>query len=490
MKILMVSPEIAPFSKVGGLGDMVGSLSKEMARLGHDVRVVTPLYGCVKPSTQRYVALESLAVNLGGGYQEHACVWEETLPQGFGAQIYFLEHRDYYDRHEIYAGPWGSHADNWRRFTFLARAALDLCHALDWYPDVVHCHDWTTGFIPVYLNTTDRNTRLGCSASVMTVHNLQHQGIFGKETFGFSGLPWDTFRPDGLEALGNVNMLKGGLYHATKITTVSPTYAKEICTPQYGCGLDDVLRLRAGDLIGVLNGIDTDVWNPATDRYLPQNYGPYEMDGKSACKEMLQHHFELEQNSSIPLFAAIARLYDQKGLDLLADIASSLVRDMRLQIVVLGSGDPALENRFRDLAAYHPGRIGVHIGYDERLSHLIEAGADFFLMPSRFEPCGLNQMYSMNYGTLPIVRATGGLVDTVEQYVENQGRGTGFLFWDPTPSALYYTIGWANSTFYDRPADFMALRRNAMTKNFSWSASAHTYEKVYGWAVDQRAAAF
>ncbi len=490
MKILMVSPEVAPFSKVGGLGDMVGSLSKEMARMGHDVRVVTPLYGSVKPSAERRLARESLAANLGGGHREYARVWEESLPGAPTSRVYFLEHAGFFDRHEIYAGPWGGHADNAQRFTFLSRAALDLCHELQWYPDVVHCHDWTTGFIPVYLNTTDRNTPLGRTASVMTVHNLQHQGMFGKETFGFSGLPWDVFRADGLEALGNVNMLKGGLYHATKITTVSPNYAKEIQTPAYGCGLDPVLRMRAGDLVGVVNGIDTEVWNPAKDRYLPFPYDAYEMDGKTVSKEMLQSHFDLEQNNTIPIFAAVARLYDQKGLDLLADIAPGLMSDMRLQLVLVGSGDPAVEERFRELAAYYPGRIGVHIGYDECLSHLVEAGADFFLMPSRFEPCGLNQMYSMAYGTPPIARATGGLVDTVEQYVENKGEGTGFLFSDATPGALYYAIGWANSTYYDRKDDYLALRRNGMARDFSWGQSARTYEQVYSWASAQRVGAF
>lgn len=488
MKILMVSPEVAPFSKVGGLGDMVGSLAKALARLGHDVRVVTPLYGCVRPSLERRERLSALEVRLGGGHTEGARVWEEPLSPGDTARVYFLEHWGYFGRPEIYAGPWGAHADNSERFTFLSRAALDVCHALQWYPDVVHCHDWTTGFVPVYLNTVDRDTPLGKAASVMTVHNLQHQGIFGRETFGFSGLPWDTFRPDGIEALGNVNMLKGALYHATKITTVSPNYAREIQTGEYGCGLDDVLRFRAGDLVGVVNGIDTEVWNPYRDRSLPLRYHADELEGKNVCKEFLQSHFDLTSDATVPVFAAVARLYDQKGLDLLADIVPALVKDMRLQLVVLGAGDGALENRFRELAAFYPRRVGVHIGYDEALSHLVEAGADFFLMPSRFEPCGLNQMYSMAYGTPPIVRATGGLVDTVEQYQEGQGKGTGFLFEEPSAAALYYTIGWANSTYYDRKDDYVALRKNGMRKDFSWANSARTYEKVYGWARETRAA--
>ncbi len=485
MKILMISPEVAPFSKVGGLGDMAGSLSKELSLMGHDVRVVTPLYGSVKPSAQRRVALEPLIVHLGG-FEQYARVWEERIPGAPESKVYFLEHEKYFGRPEIYEGPWGGHGDNCERFTFMSRAAMDLCHALLWYPDVVHCHDWTSALAPAYLNTTERGNDLGQAASVMTIHNLQHQGIFSKESFAMSGLPADLFKADGFEALGNFNMLKGGLYHASKITTVSPNYAREIKSSEYGCGLDGLLRFRAGDLVGVLNGIDTQVWNPQTDSLLPMRYSRFELDGKGYCKEILQTHFDLDRDHTVPIFAAIARLYDQKGLDWLADIAEGLLKNMRLQLVILGAGDSALENRFRELAAYHPGKVGVHIGYDEALSHLIEAGADFFLMPSRFEPCGLNQMYSMAYGTLPIVRATGGLVDTVEQYQENTGQGTGFLFQEPSAHALYYAIGWANSTYYDRPEDFASLRQNAMSRDFSWKRSAAQYEQVYQWARSAR----
>jgi starch synthase len=288
-----------------------------------------------------------------------------------------------------------------------------------------------------------------------------------------------------LECLGAVNLMKGGIYHATKITTVSRNYAREIQTPEGGCGLHHVLRYRAADLIGVVNGIDPDEWSPAADRHLPARYRVDDLAGKAVCKTALQKRFGLVQEN-IPIFAAVARLVDQKGLDLLAAIVPSMMEEMRAQVVILGTGDPALENAFRDLAKRYPGRVGAFIGFDEGIAHLIEAGADFFVMPSRFEPCGLNQMYSQVYGTPPIVRATGGLVDTVDQYLEGKGRGTGFLFYEPTTRALFHACRWAAGTYRDRPDDLLALRRNGMNKDFSWTQSARQYADIYGWAVQQR----
>ncbi len=488
MKLLMISPEVAPYSKVGGLADMVASLTKEMAALGHDVRVVTPLYGFLDPKKLGLQSWEHpLSVHLGSWREEFCRPWSGSF-DGTKARVYFIEYNKYYHRNEIYSGPWGGHADNHERFAFMSRAALELCYALDWYPDVIHCHDWTTGLVPVYLNTTERHRQLGSAASVFTIHNLQHQGCFGKEILEFAGLPMELFRPDNLEASGQVNMIKGALYHATKITTVSPNYAREIQGPELGCGLNHVLRYRSGDLIGVLNGIDTEEWNPSKDKFIPAQYGADNLAGKAACKKALQERMGLTVDPNVPIFSAIARLYDQKGLDLFAAIAPKILKSMKVQVVILGAGDPGLERAFTDLAAAHPGRMGTFIGYNNSLSHLIEAGSDFFLMPSRFEPCGLNQMYSMAYGTLPIVRGTGGLVDTVENYVDKKAQGTGFIFYDPKPDALFNTIGWACATYYDRPNDFKQLQRNAMLKDFSWSKSAETYLNVYRWAMESRSA--
>ncbi len=487
MKILMVSPECAPFSKVGGLADMVSSLSKEFASDGCDVRIFTPLYSSIKRTDAFKKEMDNLSVHMGLGIEEFASVWSAPLGS---AKAYFLEFNRYYDRPGIYNYGAVSYDDNGGRYSFLSRAALEFCLTTGWIPDVIHCHDWTTGLIPVYLNTTLRQSALGRTATVFTIHNLQHQGVFDRGVLEYAGLPSSEFRADSCESYGSLNMMKAGLYNSTKITTVSPTYASEIRTGEYGCGLDQILRFRAGDLIGIVNGVDTQEWNPATDKYIAKNYDAENMSGKTECKKALQKRLGLVVDKNKPLFGVVSRLFDQKGLDLLARIAKPLVDNMDVQIAVLGSGEPWLENAFSSLAAQNGGRIAAYIGYDNSLSHAIEAGSDFFLMPSRFEPCGLNQMYSMIYGTLPIVRATGGLVDTVSQYEEGTGRGDGFLFSDSTADALYNTIGWACSTWYDRPSDIAAMRRNAMGRDFSWKVSAQKYAQVYQWAVGVRSAAF
>jgi starch synthase len=485
MRVLFVSPELDPFVKVGGLADMVGALPKELCRLGLEVRIICPLHGSVKPQEGWNALPAPLAVHLGHG-TEWARVWEVPLPGASEVKVWFLENWTHFARPEVYAGPWGSHADNDRRFTFLSRAALDLCLQLPWIPDVIHCHDWTTGFIPVYLNTSLRNTDLGDTATVFSIHNLEHQGYCDRSVMDYAGLPWSEFRPDSLEAMGAVNMMKAGIYHSTKLSTVSPTYANEITTAEFGCGLDPVLRFRSGDLIGILNGIDDTVWNPATDRLLPANYSADDLSGKAICKTMLQREVGLTVDPNIPVFGVVSRLYGQKGLDLLAQIADGVLAGMLVQFVILGSGEQSLVDAFHALQARHPGRFAMCSGYNNRLAHLIEAGSDFFLMPSRFEPCGLNQMYSMRYGTPPIVRATGGLLDTVDQYREGTGEGTGFIFDIPSAQALYYTIGWACSTYYDRKDDLHALRLNGMRKDFTWTRSAKKYAEVYKWAVDAR----
>ncbi|HCJ11700.1 MAG: glycogen synthase [Verrucomicrobia bacterium GWF2_51_19] len=484
LKVLMVTPELAPFASVGGLGDAVGSLTKALGQNGLDVRVVMPLYGFMSPD-EDWVAKEGpMIVNLAG---EAFCrVWETGYPGSENVKIYCLEYNKYFQRHEIYTGPWGSHGDNNERFAFLSRAALDLCHFIKWYPDIMHCHDWTTGLVPVFLNTTERETALKNTASVVTIHNLQHQGIFEKGILDFAGLHQTEFRSDSLESLGCVNFLKGGLYHANKITTVSPQYAQEIRTAEFGCGLDPVLNFRGADLIGVLNGIDTQGWNPETDPYLPANYSTRDFSGKAACKEALQRRFGLEVDPHIPIFCAIARLYWQKGIDLLADIIPGLLSEMKIQVLVLGSGEHHIEWYLSDLCNRYPGKVGVYIGYDKALSHLMEAGSDFFVMPSRFEPCGLNQMYSMRYGTVPVARSTGGLVNTIDQYNESDGSGTGFRFEEASCHGLYYSIGWACSTYYDRPQHFLKMRKTCMEKDFSWKTSALHYNDIYNWAISAK----
>ncbi len=484
MKILIVAPEVAPFVKVGGLADVIGSLPKELEKLGHDICVVCPLYGIISKDKQWKVHDQPLNVNLGYRNLE-AKVWETALPDS-KVRAFFLQYDPFFDRMGVYDGPVGAYHDNDQRFAFFNRASLNLCLYLNWIPDVIHCHDWTTGFIPVYLNTTDSDTPLGRTATVFTIHNLQHQGYFSPALIDFAGLPENEFRSDSLEANGLVNMLKGSVYHATKITTVSPNYAREIQLPEHGNGLNEVLIFRAADLIGVLNGIDTSLWDPRTDHYLPVHYSPRSLKRKKKCKAALQSKLGLEENADTLIFGVVSRLYEQKGLDLLSAIIPSVMANLKVQIALIGTGEAYLQDSFRIHAQNYTNKIGAFIGYNDEIAHLLTAGADCLLVPSRFEPCGLTQMYAMAYGTPPLVRSTGGLVDTVDQYVEGSGQGTGFIYDDPTPDALYHTLGWVCSTYYDHPREFRKLQLNGMKKNFSWNRSAALYNDIYRWAVADR----
>ncbi len=479
MKILMISPELTPFSKAGGLGDMVASLTLALAGRGHDVRVFTPLYGNIQPSPARTAHPYPVHVDMSPGDRAECRVWKEPFGK---ATAVFLEYNAYFGGAVIY----DDKADNGRRFAFFTRAALDYCEQDGWYPDVVHGHDWTAGLAPVFLNTRDSDRTIGRAASVFTIHNLLHQGFCDKSVLAYAGLPAWLDSPNHLEAVGGVNLMKGGLRHATKLTTVSPTYAQEIRTVEFGCGLEDLLRHRAGDLVGILNGVDTSDWNPEKDPHIPANFSVKDLSGKAVCKAELQKESGLAPEPDTALFAIVSRLWDQKGLDLFAGIAADILSRSRIQVVLLGSGDKTLEARFTALAAQFPGKFAARIGFDNGLSHRIEAGSDFFVMPSRFEPCGLNQMYSMLYGTLPIVRATGGLADTVEPWYAGRGTGTGIVFATPNVAGVRWGIEEALRLYYDAPAEFQKLRINAMSRDFGWGESARRYEEVYGWAVENR----
>ena len=413
-----------------------------------------------------------------------ARTWETALP-GAAVPAYFIEYNDYFARPEVYS----EKPDNARRFVFFARAALALCPQLGWTPDVIHCHDWTTGLVPVWLNTTLRGSPLGRVATVFSIHNLEHQGYADKSLIAFARLPASEFRADSLESHGAVNLMKAGLYHATKLTTVSPTYAKEICTPAGGFGLDPVLRFRAADLLGILNGIDAGAWDPATDPALPAHYTADDLAGKAVCKAKLQEELGLEARPDAPLFGVVSRLAPQKGLDLLAEALPFILDRTDALFALLGSGDARVERAFRSAAQARPGRVATHFGFGGDLARRIQAGSDFFVMPSRAEPCGLTQMYAMRYGTAPIVRATGGLIDTVWNFEPGAGRGTGFVFQEATARALFAAIHRAWSTYRERPAELAALRQRAMAQDFSWKHSAAKYVDVYRWAVAARTGA-
>jgi len=480
LKVLFVSPEVEPFVKVGGLADMVGALPKEIATLGHDVRVMCPLYSTTKRVGEWRAREEALGVDVGPEAR-WARSWETVLP-GSAVPAYFIEHDWYFGRPEVYS----ESDDNAFRFAFFCRATLALCEQLGWIPDVIHCHDWTTGLLPVMLNTTLKDTPLGRAATVFTIHNLEHQGLAHRSIVEFSRLPAAEYRATSIESHGQANLMKAGLYHASKITTVSPSYAREIRTRDGGCGLDGVLQFRAADLIGILNGIDAQAWNPETDAALPAKFSAADLSGKASCKAALQMRLGLTPDPHIAVFGVVARLVHQKGLDLLAESLGHVVERMHVQFAILGSGDEKVENAFRWTAEKYPGRVGAHIGFDGRLARLIQAGSDLFVMPSRAEPCGLTQMYAMRYGTPPIVRATGGLVDTVENYEEGKDRGTGFVFREANSAALYQAIGRACATYYDRPQEFRAVQLRGMQRDFSWAGSAPQYLECYRWAIESR----
>lgn len=459
---------------------MVGALPKDLATLGHDVRVVCPLYSSTKRVGEWTTREDPLGVEVGPETR-WARIWETTLP---GAQVpaYFIEHDWYFGRPEVYSDS----ADNPFRFAFFCRAALTLCQQLGWIPDVIHAHDWTTGLLPVMLNTTLRDTELGRIATVFSIHNLEHQGVAPRSIMEFARLPMSEYRSDSVESLGSVNMMKAALYHSSKITTVSPTYAQEIRTRDGGFGLDGVLRFRAADLIGILNGIDAAAWDPATDKALPANYSASDFTGKAVCKAALQERLGLAIDPHIAVYGVVARLAHQKGLDLLGEALGHIVERMHVQFALLGSGDERIELMFRRAVERYPGRIGAHIGFDGKLSRLVQAGSDFFVMPSRSEPCGLTQMYAMRYGTPPVVRATGGLVDTVQDFAEGGEAGTGFLFREPNSAALYQTIGRSCAVYYDRPGDYHAMQLRGMAQDFSWATSAPKYVDAYRWAIEMR----
>ena len=484
MRVLMVASELAPYVKTGGLADMVSALARELCRSGADVRVLLPFHGAIAECWRRNMRPLPNPLSVHMGVEHWARVHELIEPCGL--RVYFLEHHRLFERQRLYDDCYGAYCDNAERFAFLCRAAIDFVDFLQWIPDIFHCHDWMAALVPVFLETVARNGPLSRSASVLTIHNMEHQGYGDRSILSVAGLPQWLFRSDALEACGGVNFLKGGLYFANKIAAVSPTYGSEIRTAECGFGLDHVLRFRGGDLVGILNGIDTELWDPAKDQHIAANYDAKNLDGKKICKKALQNSCNLVARPGVPLFGVVARLHWQKGLDMLCDALPWILDSMDLQFVLLGAGQWQLEENFRRIGERYAGRVFVHIGYDEAFAHRIEAGCDFFLMPSRFEPCGLNQLYSLRYGTLPIVRSTGGLRDTVKNYDNSTNGGTGFCFNDLTVPAIHGTVGWACHTYYNRPEHMFAMVRRAMAEDFSWKASANRYRECYGWALETK----
>jgi starch synthase len=482
----MTASEAVPFAKEGGLADVVGALPKFLRAKGHDVRVVMPRYYKVDREKFQLRQLPgALVVPMGIIGEMYCGVYEGRLP-GSDVPIYFLEHEDFYGRDTLYERDNKGYIDNDNRFIFLSRASLELCKMIEFSPDIVHAHDWHTAAAPVLLNTLYRqDPHLRESASVLTIHNMQHQGNFYEGAMDVLGLGWQHFNYLELEMDDQVNLLKGGIYHATHLNTVSEGYAREMQTPEYGWGLEGVVRERSGALRGILNGVDYDEWNPETDSLLPATYSAENMSGKAICKRELQKALGLPVRDDVPLIGMVSRLVKQKGIDILAEALPRLL-GMDLQLVLLGAGEPWAHFFFGGMAADNPDRFACRIGYDNRLAHQIEAGCDFFLMPSAFEPCGLNQMYSLRYGTIPIVRATGGLDDSVENLDAGNRTGTGFKFWHLTPGALFDTVGWALHTWYHDKEMIGILRENGMAQRFTWDEAADKYDALYRHALETR----
>ena len=489
LNILITASEAVPFAKEGGLADVVGALPKFLKARGHDVRVVIPRY--YKVDRQRFQLRELpgvLVVPMGVIGEMYCSVLEGRIP-GSEVPVYFLEHEDYYGRDTLYERDNQGYMDNDNRFIFLSRASLELCRMIRFAPDLVHAHDWHTAAVPLLMNTSYRHDpQLAQAASLLTIHNMQHQGSFYEGAMDVLGVGWEHFNFLGLEMLGQVNLLKGGIYHATLLNTVSEGYAREIQTPEYGWGLEGVVRERSGALHGILNGVDYDEWNPESDPHLAANYSADALEGKAHCKRELQRAAGLPERDDVPLIGMVSRLVKQKGIDTLAEAIPRLL-ELDIQLVLLGAGEPWAHFYFGAIAAAYPERFACRIGYDNRLAHQIEGGCDFFLMPSAFEPCGLNQMYSMRYGTIPIVRATGGLDDSVENFDAEKGTGTGFKFWDLNAGALFDTVGWAVYTWYRDPEAIRILRRNTMAKRFTWDEAAAKYERLYREALQMRVGA-
>jgi starch synthase len=501
VKILFATTEAVPFAKTGGLGDVCGSLPQELAKLGHEPVVILPAFRQAKQSGRPIeptgVTFEvPIGRKLVGGTFLRSSLPGEGGPD---VPVYLVEHDAYYDRPELYTERGKDYKDNCERFVFFARAVLEAIKKLDLGTELVHAHDWTSALVPAYLKTNLRGVPPYDSlVSLFTIHNIAYQGSFWHWDMELTGIDWKYFNWRQMEFYGNLNFLKSGIAFADLITTVSPRYAQEIQAPALSYGLDGILTDRRSDLYGIINGVDYNVWNPTSDPFLHtpefagQNYGEYNFAaGKFACKRALQQEFNLPQVEGQPLVAMVGRLADQKGFDLVADVISQWAASSPVQWVILGTGEPRYHDLLTQLAQRYPDRVAVRLDFSNALAHRIEAGADIFLMPSRYEPCGLNQLYSLKYGTVPVVHATGGLADTITNLTDETlaaGTANGFSFDNYTSVALAQSLERACQTYFNRPV-WEQLVRTGMTQDWSWANSAREYSRLYELAVSRRGSA-
>lgn len=504
LRVVYAASEVTGFAKTGGLADVAASLPQALAERGLECAVVMPLYRAVRATRPTPTGL-NFQIPIGDRTVSGS-LWRSTLPDS-QVPIYFVEQPTYFERDDPATGrgPYQfvqsdgrrvDYPDNCERFVFFSRAILEAISLLNLTPNVLHVNDWQTALAPVYLKEIYQKhakeavrTRYQPIRTLITIHNLAFQGVFWHYDMPLTGLSWDLFNYEQLEFHGHINFLKGGIVFSDLINTVSPTYAREIQTPYFGCGLQGVLARRADRLFGIVNGVDYRLWNPATDPALPAPYDVDRLDGKAICKARLQRELEIKESPRTPLFGMVTRLTDQKGLDLLEEALPQLLRH-DLQLAVLGEGDPKYHDMLKALRRRYPQKVGVALRLDEKLAHRIEAGADLFLMPSQFEPCGLTQLFSLRYGSLPLVRATGGLADTVVAATPETlaaGTATGFAFRAYTPQAFLETADRALAMYRNEPKSWQAMQQTAMRQDWSWSRSAAEYEKLYSTLV--RAAA-
>jgi starch synthase len=484
LQILLATPEAVPFAKTGGLADVAGALPKSLQALGCEIRLIMPYYRMVKESGLPHQYLgEEIEVPMGDEKLK-ADIYLGHLNQDI--PIYFIGREEFFDREYLYSTPKGDYFDNAERFIFFSKAVLIFCQHIGFSPDIIHHHEWQTGLIPTYLKSVyQNNSFFSQTATVFTIHNIAYQGLFKKEKFWLTGLPKEMYNPEGVEFWERINFMKAGIVYADVINTVSQKYSEEIQTPEYGYGLEGILRKRRESLYGILNGVDYQDWDPSHDPHLIARYNPIDISGKKECKKDLLKEFHLPSSlENAPLFGMISRLADQKGFDLLIEILEEFFA-LDIGFVLLGTGEQKYHDLFTQIAHKYPQKAGIRIAYDDRLAHKIEAGADFFLMPSKYEPCGLNQIYSLKYGTIPVVRATGGLDDTITHYEPTTKKGNGFKFIRYDAKEFLNTIKMA-IRFYSQPGHWRQLLQNAMTSDFSWERSAEAYLQLYRKALEKK----
>ncbi len=484
LNVLFLSSEVFPFAKTGGLADVASALPQALKEIGHEVRLALPRYGFVNERKFRIheiIRLKDIDIPIGKKVAKLNVKSSFLIGERTKVQIYFIDSSEFFGRQGIYQDPKAKkdYADNDERFIFYSRGIFEILKRLGWAPHIIHCNDWQSGLVPVYLKKIySKDPFFKNIKTVFTIHNVAYQGNFPKETFQKTGLPADVFTPDGAEFYDKLSFMKAGIVYSDYVTTVSSTYAKEISdSNEYGCGMEGVLKKKKRAFSGIVNGIDYSIWNPDTDNFIPFKYSVKTADAKVENKKYLLKRFGKKFDPKVPLIGMVTRLVEQKGLDLLIDGFNELMK-MNVQLILLGTGEKQYHTKLDALAKKHSERFSLELDYNDELAHLIEGAADIFLMPSKFEPCGLNQLYSLKYGTIPVVRKTGGLADTVTEVNPQKGSGTGFFFEDYTAASMLKALSKAVALFGDQK-NWQKVMRNAMTQDFSWTSSARQYEALY-----------